>query len=240
MALRYRPRSHCARGAHTAGPLLLLSIRNCSVARSVARPMIPPRASTSRTTVPFATPPIAGLHDICPMLSSALVTSPTRAPSRAAATAASVPAWPAPTTRTSNCSSSGPKRAADGMIKPTHTSAAEGANIFREQRPRSQCVSEGAGRMAREIPAGQAMLFIRRDAYERAGVTRAAIDERLNLTPDEFNVDGQLVAIGPLPDDAALRELFDELEEAGLVYFDDYFELSGIWPEWLRLYVDSR
>jgi hypothetical protein len=58
--------------------------------------------------------------------------------------------------------------------------------------------------MAREIPAGQAMLFIRRDAYERAGVTRAAIDERLNLTPDEFNVDGQLVAIGPLPDDSGL------------------------------------
>ena len=94
--------------------------------------------------------------------------------------------------------------------------------------------------MAREIPAGGSMLFIRRDAYERAGITRAAIDHRLNLTPDEFNVDGQLIAIGPLPDDSALRELFDELEEAGLVYFDDYFELSGNWPEWLRLYVSSR
>jgi hypothetical protein len=91
--------------------------------------------------------------------------------------------------------------------------------------------------MAREIPAGQAILFIRRDAYERAGVTRAAIDERLNLTPDEFNVDGQLVAIGPLPDDSGLRDLFEELEQVGLVYFDDFFELSGNWPQWLRLYV---
>jgi hypothetical protein len=123
--------------------------------------------------------------------------------------------------------------------KPTDASAAEGANIFREQRP-PQCVSEGAGRMAREIPAGQAMLFIRRDAYERAGVTRAAIDERLNLTPDEFNVDGQLVAIGPLPDDSGLRDLFEELEQVGLVYFNDFFELSGNWPQWLRLYVAAR
>jgi hypothetical protein len=94
--------------------------------------------------------------------------------------------------------------------------------------------------MAREIPAGQAMLFIKRDAYERAGITRAAIDQRLNLTPEEFNVDGQLVTIGPLPDDVALRDLLDELEGAGLVYFDEYFELSGNWPSWLRLYVDGQ
>ncbi len=91
--------------------------------------------------------------------------------------------------------------------------------------------------MAREIPAGQAMLFIRREAYERAGITRAAIDQRLNLTPDEFNVDGQLIAIGPLPDDSAIRDLIEELETVGLVYFDDFFELSGNWPAWLQLYV---
>ena len=94
--------------------------------------------------------------------------------------------------------------------------------------------------MAQEIPSGQAMLFIKRDAYERVGLTRAAIDQWLNLTPDEFKVGGALVMIGPLPDDAALRELFDELEDTGLVYFDDYFELSGNWPTWLRLFVDSR
>ena len=94
--------------------------------------------------------------------------------------------------------------------------------------------------MAREIPAGQAMLFIRRDAYERTQLTRAAIDQRLNLTPDEFTVEGQLIAIGPLPDDEGIRDLIEDLERSGLVYFDDFFELSGNWPTWLRLYVAAQ
>ena len=64
-------------------------------------PMIPPIASTSRTTVPFAIPPMAGLHDICPIVSRLDVTRRVRAPSRAAATAASDPAWPPPITITS-------------------------------------------------------------------------------------------------------------------------------------------
>jgi hypothetical protein len=57
-------RSACARGAQTAGPLERFSMRNWIVARSAARPMRPPSASTSRTTVPFAIPPMAGLQDI--------------------------------------------------------------------------------------------------------------------------------------------------------------------------------
>jgi len=48
------------------------------------------------------------------------------------------------------------------------------------------------------------------------------------------------VLIGPLPDDSALRDLFDEMEKVGLVYFDDYFELSGNWPDWLKLYAASE
>ena len=83
------------------------------------------------------------------------------------------------------------------------------------------------------------MLFIKRDAYERSGITREAIDTRFNLTADEFRVDGQLVIIGPLADDSALREALDEFEEAGLTYFDEYFELSGNWPSWIRLYASS-
>lgn len=94
--------------------------------------------------------------------------------------------------------------------------------------------------MAQEIPAGQSMLFIKRDAYERTGITRESIDRRLNLTADEFMVDGTLIAIGPIPDDAALREILDDLEEAGLAYFDEYFELSGNWPPWMRLFVSGR
>jgi len=83
------------------------------------------------------------------------------------------------------------------------------------------------------------MLLIRREAYERAGITRQAIDEHLNLTPEEFRVEGQLVLIGPIPDDTGIRDILDELEATGLEYFDDYFELSGNWPSWIRLYVTS-
>ena len=94
--------------------------------------------------------------------------------------------------------------------------------------------------MQQEIPSGQSALIIRRDAYERAGLTRAAIDARLNLTPDEFKADATMIYIGPLPDDVAIRGIIDELEEAGLVYFEDFFELSGNWPTWLRLFVAPR
>ena len=94
--------------------------------------------------------------------------------------------------------------------------------------------------MQQEIPSGQSMLVIRREAYERADLTRAGIDERLNLTPDEFKADSALIYIGPLPDDTAVRDIIDDLEGAGLVYFDDFFELSGNWPTWLRLTIASR
>jgi hypothetical protein len=87
------------------------------------------------------------------------------------------------------------------------------------------------------IPTGAPTLFLRRAAYEKSGLTRAAIDERLGLTPDEFRVEGNLVAIGPIyaSDGDALGELIAELEGMGLVYFDDFFELTGNWPEWLTL-----
>ena len=91
--------------------------------------------------------------------------------------------------------------------------------------------------MPLDVPAGHPTLFIRKDAYERAGLTRQALDERFNLTDQEFRVEGPLVAIGPIFDDDALRGVIDELESLGLVYFDDFFELSGNWPAWLRLWA---
>ena len=60
--------------------------------RSATRPIRPSKASTSRTKVPLAKPPIAGLHDISPMVSSLCVTSRVSAPRRAATPAASQPA----------------------------------------------------------------------------------------------------------------------------------------------------
>ncbi|MFL5581627.1 MAG: hypothetical protein ACJ8AO_14765 [Gemmatimonadaceae bacterium] len=80
-------------------------------------------------------------------------------------------------------------------------------------------------------------LFIRRDAFERVGLTRAALDERLNLTDEEFRVEGALVAVGPIVGESALVDIVAELEAMGLAYFDDFFELSGNWPDWLGLFA---
>ena len=89
------------------------------------------------------------------------------------------------------------------------------------------------------VTQGVPTLFIRRPAYERSGLTRVSLDERLGLTAGEFQVDGDLVALGPIYDVDALGTLVDDLERAGLVYYEDFFELSGSWPEWLELVVRS-
>src|SRR5258706_2509049 len=67
-----------------------------------ARPISPPSASISRTRCPFAVPPTAGLQGMCATVACDSVQRPTLQPSRAAACAASTPAWPAPITTTSN------------------------------------------------------------------------------------------------------------------------------------------
>lgn len=96
--------------------------------------------------------------------------------------------------------------------------------------------------MAIAIDSGAPTLFIRRPAYESSGLTRAGIDHRLGLTPDEFRVDGELVVIGPIYGSGsdAVGALIGELEELGLAYFDDFFELPGNWPTWLKLLASSR
>ena len=91
--------------------------------------------------------------------------------------------------------------------------------------------------MPLDVNAGNPTLFIRRDAFERSGLTRAQLDDRLGLTPDEFRVEGGLIAVGPLVGETSVEELVAELEGLGLAYYDDFFELSGNWPEWLRLFV---
>src|ERR1051325_6237456 len=62
--------------------------------------MAPPSASISLTKCPFPIPPTDGLQDICPRVSMLWVSKRVLAPDRAAANAASVPAWPPPTTMT--------------------------------------------------------------------------------------------------------------------------------------------
>jgi hypothetical protein len=91
--------------------------------------------------------------------------------------------------------------------------------------------------MALELAHGNAVILIRQSAFERSGITRSAIDRRYNLTADEFRVEDGLVVLGPLASDDMLPQLIDDFEQSGLVYFDDFFDLTGNWPEWLKLYV---
>ena len=61
----------------------------------------------------------------------------------------------------------------------------------------------------------RAMVPIRQSAFERNGLTRAVIDERFNLTDEEFRVEDGLIALGSLPSDDMLPDLVDALENSG-------------------------
>lgn len=91
--------------------------------------------------------------------------------------------------------------------------------------------------MPLELSHDRAVILIRQSAFERAGLSRQAIDERYGLTGDEFRVEDGLVTVGPLPSEDMLPELIVDLEGSGLTYFDDFFELSGNWPDWLTIYI---
>ncbi len=83
-------------------------------------------------------------------------------------------------------------------------------------------------------------LLVRKSAFERSGLTRVQIDQALTLTDNEFRVEKDLVAIGPVFDDDGLAALVEAFEKAGLVFFDDFFEMPGNWPEWLALFGMSN
>ncbi len=87
------------------------------------------------------------------------------------------------------------------------------------------------------IDAGRPSVVIRREAYEKAGLVRAELDSRFNLTDEEFRVEGNLIVVGPLASGDLIAPITEYFEEIGLAYFDDFFELSGNWPEWLRIYA---
>jgi hypothetical protein len=83
-------------------------------------------------------------------------------------------------------------------------------------------------------------MLVRKTAFEQLGLARAHFDARYNLTPDEFRVEGELIAIGQLYDEEALGALTGELELLGLVYFEDFVEMSGNWPQWLSMFARAR
>ena len=90
------------------------------------------------------------------------------------------------------------------------------------------------------LTTGAPTLMVRREAFERAGLSRASIDAALTLTDEEFRVERDLIAIGPIFSDDGLALLIGAFEAAGLNYFDDFFEMSGNWPDWLTLYSAAR
>ena len=79
----------------------MFNILNCKAVLSAATGIIPPSASISRTTIPFAGPPTLGLHGIEPIISLLNVTIAVFLFIRLAAKQASIPACPAPITKTS-------------------------------------------------------------------------------------------------------------------------------------------
>lgn len=87
------------------------------------------------------------------------------------------------------------------------------------------------------ITRDQPTIFLRQSVFEEKGLSRQAIDERYTLTDEEFRVEAGLIAIGPLPSPDLVTVLIEDLEQNGLTYFDDFFELSGNWPEWLTLHA---
>ena len=93
--------------------------------------------------------------------------------------------------------------------------------------------------MPLSIASGATTVFIRRTAYERAGISRATIDERFGLTSEEFRVEGGVISIGPISGEDSLIDIISELESSGLTYFEDFFELTGNWPDWLKLFCAS-
>ena len=88
-----------------------------------------------------------------------------------------------------------------------------------------------------EISHDYPTLLIRRAAFEEHGLTRAFFDQRLALTADEFQVEGDLIAVGPLTIHADIGDLIEDLEEKGLSHFDDFFDFSGNWPSWLKVFA---
>ena len=87
------------------------------------------------------------------------------------------------------------------------------------------------------LRAGASTLIIRKDAFERCGITRPQIDITLTLTDEEFRVERGIIAIGPIYADEGLVALVEAFEAAGLEYDVDYCELSGGWPDWVNVLV---
>lgn len=91
-----------------------------------------------------------------------------------------------------------------------------------------------------QLPHDAPTLLIRKRAFEEHALARADFDVALHLTDEEFRVEGDLVAVGPVYDAEGLAQVIADLEARGLTYFDDFFDLSGNWPAWLMIYAMAQ
>ena len=94
--------------------------------------------------------------------------------------------------------------------------------------------------MPLKISGDAPTLLIRKRAFEHHALARADFDTMLHLTDEEFRVEGDLVAVGPVYDATGLARTIEALEARGLTYFEDFFDLSGRWPEWLMIYAMAQ
>jgi hypothetical protein len=91
--------------------------------------------------------------------------------------------------------------------------------------------------MPLKLPHNAPTLLIRKRAFEQYALARADFDVVLHLTDEEFRVEGDLVAVGPVYDATGLTQVIAQLETRGLSYFDDFVDFSGNWPDWLMVYA---
>ena len=90
------------------------------------------------------------------------------------------------------------------------------------------------------LPHGAPTLLIRKRMFEQHALKRADFDVALHLTADEFRIEGDLSVVGPVYDSEAFAAVIEDHESRGLVYYEDFFDMSGNWPEWLSVFAMGK
>jgi hypothetical protein len=81
-------------------------------------------------------------------------------------------------------------------------------------------------------------IIVRRAALAERGVSWTDLLRILEASAP-FDSNETLASFGPHFGQEALGEFLRRLSAAGLVYFDDFVEFTGVWSEWCRFKVYS-
>ncbi len=99
-----------------------------------------------------------------------------------------------------------------------------------------------AAQMTRKVTMGfvavtaEYGIVIRRRALIARDVSYPALLAALGAN-EAFDADGELLTFGPSFGQEGLEALTQRLVALGLVYFDDFFEFAGSFPEWCKFAV---